>query len=103
MRAILRGLILCSAFAPPARAAEPPQDTIERGKVPTAAEVNAGKEVYSRNCVTCHKADGASSPRVDPPLNGNALLQSADPPSTLRVILDGALTEPGRALPTPAR
>ena len=33
-----------------------------------------------------------ASPRVYPPLNGNALLQSADPSSTLRVILDGAQT-----------
>jgi mono/diheme cytochrome c family protein len=52
----------------------------------------SGKEVYVHNCIACHEADGSSSPRVYPPLNGNALLQSADPSSTLRIILDGAQT-----------
>jgi len=52
----------------------------------------AGKDVYAHNCIACHEADGSSSPRVYPPLNGNALLQSADPSSTLRIILDGAQT-----------
>ena len=60
--------------------------------LPTDAEMKAGKEIYAHNCVACHEMDGSSSPRVYPPLNGNALLQSADPSSTLRVILDGAQT-----------
>jgi mono/diheme cytochrome c family protein len=59
---------------------------------PTDAEMNTGKEVYAHNCIACHEADGSSSPRVYPPLNGNALLQSTDPASTLRIILDGAQT-----------
>jgi mono/diheme cytochrome c family protein len=59
---------------------------------PTDAEMAAGKEVYAHNCVACHEADGSSSPRVYPPLDRNALLQSADPSSTLRIILDGAQT-----------
>jgi mono/diheme cytochrome c family protein len=58
----------------------------------TDTEMKIGKDVYARNCIACHEADGSSSPRVYPPLNGNALLQSADPSSTLRVILDGAQT-----------
>ena len=32
------------------------------------------------------------APRIYPPLPGNANLQSADPSSTLRIILDGAQT-----------
>lgn len=63
-----------------------------QGPAPTDAEMAAGKDVYAHNCVACHEANGSSSPRVYPPLNGNALLQSADPSSTLRVILDGAQT-----------
>jgi mono/diheme cytochrome c family protein len=59
---------------------------------PTDAEMAAGKAVYAHNCVACHEADGSSSPRVYPPLDRNALLQSADPSSTLRIILDGAQT-----------
>jgi mono/diheme cytochrome c family protein len=62
------------------------------GPAPTEAELKTGKDIYAHNCVACHEADGSSSPRVYPPLDGNALLQSADPSSTLRVILDGAHT-----------
>ena len=62
------------------------------GPAPTEAEMTIGKDIYAHNCIACHEADGSSSPRVYPPLNGNALLQSADPSSTLRVILDGAQT-----------
>jgi mono/diheme cytochrome c family protein len=36
--------------------------------------------------------DGSGAPRIYPPLPGNANLQSADPTSTLRIILDGAQT-----------
>ena len=59
---------------------------------PTDAEMKIGKEVYAHNCIACHEADGSSSPRIYPPLNGNALLQSTEPASTLRIILDGAQT-----------
>ena len=52
----------------------------------------SGKAVYDHYCIACHEADGSSSPGVYPPLNVNALLQSADPSSTLRLILDGAQT-----------
>jgi mono/diheme cytochrome c family protein len=51
-----------------------------------------GSDLYAHNCIACHEEDGSSSPGVYPPLNGNALLQSTDPSSTLRVILDGAQT-----------
>ena len=70
----------------------PPGPAEPAGPAPTDAELKVGKEVYSHNCIACHEVDGSSSPRVYPPLNGNALLQSADPASTLRVILDGAQT-----------
>lgn len=68
---------------------------------PTDAELKVGKEVYSHNCIACHEVDGSSAPRVYPPLNGNALLQSADPSSTLRVILDGAQTVTTPRAPNP--
>jgi len=59
---------------------------------PQEAAMESGKAIYDHYCVACHEADGSSSPGVYPPLNGNALLQSADPSSTLRIILDGAQT-----------
>jgi mono/diheme cytochrome c family protein len=68
---------------------------------PTEAEMKTGKEVYAHNCIACHEVDGSSSPHIYPPLNGNALLQSADPASTLRIILDGAQTLTTPRAPNP--
>jgi len=79
-------------------AAGPPE---AEGPTPTEAEMKAGQAVYTHNCIACHEADGSSSPRVYPPLNGNALLQSADPSSTLRIILDGAQTVTTARAPNP--
>jgi mono/diheme cytochrome c family protein len=59
---------------------------------PPQAEMAAGKAVYAHACIACHEADGTGAPRIYPPLPGNANLQSADPSSTLRIILDGAQT-----------
>jgi mono/diheme cytochrome c family protein len=59
---------------------------------PSDAEMTAGKVVYAKFCIACHEADGTGAPRIYPPLPGNALLQSTDPSSTLRVIIDGAHT-----------
>jgi mono/diheme cytochrome c family protein len=59
---------------------------------PTEAGMKAGSAIYARACISCHEADGSGAPRIYPPLPGNALLQSADPSSTLRIILDGAQT-----------
>jgi mono/diheme cytochrome c family protein len=59
---------------------------------PPQAEMAAGKTVYAQTCIACHEADGTGAPRIYPPLPGNANLQSIDPSSTLRIILDGAET-----------
>jgi mono/diheme cytochrome c family protein len=59
---------------------------------PTEAEMAAGRAIYDHACISCHESDGSGAPRIYPPLPGNALLQSADPSSTLRIILDGAQT-----------
>ena len=59
---------------------------------PPDTSMKAGAAIYAHACIACHEADGSGSPRVYPPLPGNALLQSADPASTLRIILDGAQT-----------
>ena len=67
--------------AEPAVTTPPPQD-----------EMTAGAAIYAHACISCHETDGSGAPRIYPPLPGNALLQSADPSSTLRIILDGAQT-----------
>jgi mono/diheme cytochrome c family protein len=59
---------------------------------PPPAQMADGEKVYKGACIACHEADGSGSPRIYPPLPGNANLQSADPSSTLRIILDGAQT-----------
>jgi mono/diheme cytochrome c family protein len=58
---------------------------------PPQAQMTDGARIYQA-CAACHEADGTGSPRIYPPLPGNANLQSADPSSTLRIILDGAET-----------
>src|SRR5882672_8234895 len=59
---------------------------------PPQADMAAGEKVYKSACIACHEADGSGAPRIYPPLPGNANLQSADPSSTLRIMLDGAQT-----------
>ena len=59
---------------------------------PPPAQMADGAKLYAHACVACHETDGSGAPKIYPPLPGNANLQSADPSSTLRVILDGART-----------
>jgi mono/diheme cytochrome c family protein len=59
---------------------------------PPPAQMTEGEKIYKGACIACHEADGSGAPRIYPPLPGNANLQSADPLSTLRIMLDGAQT-----------
>jgi mono/diheme cytochrome c family protein len=59
---------------------------------PPQADMKAGEAIYAHACIACHEADGSGAPRIYPPLPDNANLQSADPSSTLRILLDGAQT-----------
>jgi mono/diheme cytochrome c family protein len=59
---------------------------------PPQATMTAGAAVYTHICIACHEAGGEGAPRIYPPLPGNANLQSANPASMLRIILDGAQT-----------
>jgi mono/diheme cytochrome c family protein len=59
---------------------------------PSPAQMAGGEKIYKGACIACHETDGSGAPRIYPPLPGNANLQSADPSSTLRIILDGAQT-----------
>jgi mono/diheme cytochrome c family protein len=59
---------------------------------PPQAEMTSGQAIYAHACIACHEANGSGAPRIYPPLPGNANLQSADPSSTLRIVLDGAQT-----------
>jgi mono/diheme cytochrome c family protein len=59
---------------------------------PARSQMANGEKLYKGACIACHEADGSGAPRIYPPLPGNANLQSVDPSSTLRIILDGAET-----------
>ena len=59
---------------------------------PPPAQMADGEKLYKRACIACHEVDGSGAPRIYPPLPGNANLQSIDPSSTLRIMLDGAET-----------
>jgi mono/diheme cytochrome c family protein len=59
---------------------------------PPPEQMDRGQKIYRSACIACHEVDGSGAPRIYPPLPGNANLQSADPSSTLRIILDGAQT-----------
>jgi len=67
----------------------PPEPTVSP---PSQAQMSDGEKLYKGACIACHEVDGSGAPRIYPPLPGNANLQSADPASALRVILDGAET-----------
>ena len=69
--------------------AGPPEPAVSP---PPSAQMADGERLYKGACIACHEIDGSGAPRIYPPLPGNANLQSADPLSTLRVILDGAQT-----------
>jgi mono/diheme cytochrome c family protein len=59
---------------------------------PPPAQMANGEKLYKGSCVGCHELDGSGAPRIYPPLPGNANLQSTDPLSTVRIVLDGAET-----------
>jgi mono/diheme cytochrome c family protein len=72
-----------------------------RAPPPGAADVaamRAGEAVFVDTCAACHRADGSAEPGYFPPLAGDALVQSRDPTTVLRIILQGS-----RAAPTPGR
>jgi mono/diheme cytochrome c family protein len=68
---------------------------------PPPVQMADGEKLYKAACVACHEADGRGAPRIYPPLPGNANLQSVDPSSALRIILDGAQTLTTPRAPNP--
>jgi mono/diheme cytochrome c family protein len=69
-----------------------PAVTEAAATAPSPAQMESGEKVYKKSCVACHELDGSGAPRIYPPLPGNANLQSANPLSAIRIVLDGAET-----------
>jgi mono/diheme cytochrome c family protein len=59
---------------------------------PSPAQMASGEKLYKASCIACHELDGSGAPRIYPPLPGNANLQSANPASAIKIVLDGAET-----------
>ncbi|CAI3957998.1 Thiosulfate dehydrogenase TsdA [Commensalibacter communis] len=53
---------------------------------------NNGEFMYMRYCSTCHGMDGKGNSHVIPPLQGNLTVNSEDPLTLVRVILEGGKT-----------
>jgi mono/diheme cytochrome c family protein len=68
--------------------------------VPVAADDNAmsaGAAIYKDSCAACHKDAGAGESHLFPRLAGNANVQSDDPTTLVRIVLQGT-----RAVSTPS-
>jgi mono/diheme cytochrome c family protein len=70
-------------------AAGPPEPAVA---TPSPTQMANGEKLYKGSCVACHELDGSGAPRIYPPLPGNANLQSANPASAIKIVLDGAET-----------
>jgi mono/diheme cytochrome c family protein len=59
--------------------------------------MRAGAAIYEDSCAACHRDTGAGEVRLFPRLAGSALVQSDDPTTLVRVVLQGT-----RAVSTPS-
>jgi cbb3-type cytochrome c oxidase subunit III len=76
--------------------------TPEPARNPEQAQMDAGEAIFVDTCAACHQSDGKGVPHMFPPLAANANVQSADPTSIIRVIVEGARTVATDARPTPS-
>ncbi|HEY1797694.1 MAG TPA: cytochrome c, partial [Stellaceae bacterium] len=70
---------------------------------PVAASDKAMKEgaaVFGDECAACHTGHGTGSPRLFPSLAGSASVQSEDPTSLIRIVLDGTRSVGTEKAPT---
>ena len=79
----------------PAAAAEAPK--------PVAADdpvMKAGQAIYADACAACHTMDGTGIQRLFPTLKGTPFVQSVQPISLIRVVLQGTRAAATRQAPT---
>ncbi len=65
----------------------------ESSTTPIAADdkmMIAGAAIYKDGCAACHKDSGMGEPHLFPRLAGSALVQSDDPTTLIRVVLQGS-------------
>jgi mono/diheme cytochrome c family protein len=83
------------------------KDSGEGGSVakpePVAVSDNAmraGAAIYKDNCAACHRDTGAGEVHLFPRLAGSALVQSDDPTTLVRVVLQGTRAASTPRMPT---
>jgi mono/diheme cytochrome c family protein len=75
----------------PRSAADAPDDAI----------MEAGRALYFDNCAACHVSDGSGIDHIYARLDGSNKVNSDDPTTIIRVVLEGAHAEPTEARPAP--
>ena len=80
---------------------EPPAGAVPVAATPDAVAMRAGGAIFRDQCAACHGADGAGILRMFPPLPRNASVQSNDPTTVVRIILEGSRSPSTSAMPTP--
>jgi mono/diheme cytochrome c family protein len=68
---------------------------------PDPAAIKAGEAIFADACASCHLTRGEGQPRLFPPLAGNASVQSRDPTTILRLVLQGSRSPATKDMPTP--
>jgi mono/diheme cytochrome c family protein len=68
--------------------------------LPDDPVMKAGQAIYLDNCAACHTSGGVGIARMFPSLKGDAVVQSDDPTTVLRVVLVGADAAATDAAPT---
>lgn len=75
----------------PREAADTPDDMV----------METGRAIYFDNCAACHVADGSGVDYIYARLDGSNKVNSDDPTTIIRVVLEGAHAEPTEARPAP--
>jgi mono/diheme cytochrome c family protein len=76
-------------------------ETRDDGEPPDDAVMRAGEALYFDNCAACHRTDGGGVPYTFAQLDGSNKVNSSDPTTVIRVVLEGAQAHPTDARPTP--
>ena len=66
------------------------------------ARMEAGQAIFNDSCAACHKRSGAGVPGLFPTLKASPSVQSREPTSLIRVVLDGAKSVATNKAPTGA-
>jgi mono/diheme cytochrome c family protein len=68
---------------------------------PATDSLLAGEAIFTDECSACHRMRAQGVPGEFPPLSGDASLQSPDPTTVIRIVLEGSRSQPTAARPTP--